>query len=108
MPGAPGEVVVGEVGSDRPEVLWRRRRGREREAADVALWAWRCPPPVWRDRAPATIRVAAIGESVFTVTPGGAARPICHVSAATARFAASGYVPVGRQPDPEVTPRIRP
>ena len=29
------------------------------------------PVPVWRVSAPVTIRVAAMGESAFTVTPGG-------------------------------------
>jgi hypothetical protein len=47
------------------------------------------------------MRVAAIGDSAFTVTPAGATFPICHVSAATARFATL-YAPAlaGRQPDP--------
>ncbi len=55
------------------------------------------------------MRVAAIGDSAFTVTPGGTAFPICHVRAATARFAQL-YAPAfaGRHPEPEVTPRIRP
>ncbi len=50
-----------------------------------------------------------MGESAFTVTPGGAAWPTCQVSAATARFAQL-YAPASaaRQPEPEVTPRIRP
>ena len=45
----------------------------------------------------------------MTVTPSGATRPTCHVSAATARFAQL-YAPAsaGRHPDPDVTPRIRP
>ncbi len=56
-----------------------------------------------------TIRVAAMGESAFTVTPAGATSPSCQVSEATARLA-QPYAPVfaGRQPEPEVTPRIRP
>ena len=55
------------------------------------------------------MRVAAIGDSAFTVTPAGATFPSCQVSAATARFAQL-YAPAlaGRQPEPEVTPRIRP
>src|SRR5271165_6379819 len=62
-----------------------------------------------RERAPVTIRVAAIGESALTLTPGGVVSPICHVSAATARLA-QPYAPVlaARHPEPEVTPRIRP
>ena len=69
----------------------------------------RSPAGGWRDNAPVTIRVAAIGESALTVTPGGAARPICHVSAATARFAQL-YAPASaaRHPEPDVTPTIRP
>ncbi len=56
-----------------------------------------------------TMRVAAIGDNAFTVTPAGAAFPSCHVSAATARLAQL-YAPAfaGRQPEPDVTPRIRP
>ena len=67
------------------------------------------PAPAWRETAPSTIRVAAIGDSALTVTPLGVACPICHVSAATARFAQL-YAPAsaGRHPEPEVTPRIRP
>ena len=55
------------------------------------------------------MRVAAIGESAFTLTPGGAARPSCHVSDATARFAQL-YAPAsaGRHPEPDVTPTMRP
>ncbi len=77
-------------------------------------------PPVWLwspallagaccRRPEVTMRVAAIGESAFTVTPGGGTFPICHVRAATARLAQL-YAPAlaGRHPDPEVTPRIRP
>ena len=69
----------------------------------------RSPAGGWRDNAPVTIRVAAIGESALTVTPAGAARPICHVSAATARFAQL-YAPASaaRHPEPDVTPTIRP
>ena len=46
-------------------------------------------PPVCRARstAAATIRVAAMGDTALTVTPGGADRPSCHVRAATARLA---------------------
>ena len=67
------------------------------------------PAPAWRETAPSTIRVAAIGDSALTVTPLGVACPICQVSAATARFAQL-YAPAsaGRHPEPEVTPRIRP
>ena len=55
------------------------------------------------------MRVAAIGDSALTVTPGGATFPSCQVSAATARFAEL-YAPAfaGRQPEPDVTPRMRP
>ena len=62
-----------------------------------------------RANALATMRVAAIGDRALTVTPSGAARPICHVSAATARLAQL-YAPASaaRQPEPDVTPRIRP
>ncbi len=46
-------------------------------------------PPIWRARstAAATIRVAAMGDTALTVTPGGVCRPSCHVRAATARLA---------------------
>ncbi len=62
-----------------------------------------------RSRAEAIIRVAAMGDMAFTVTPGGAWRPSCHVRAATARLAQL-YAPASawRQPEPEVTPRMRP
>ena len=55
------------------------------------------------------MRVATMGNNAFTVTPGGAVFPSCQVSAATARFAQL-YAPAfaGRQPEPEVTPRIVP
>ena len=55
------------------------------------------------------MRVAAMGESAFTLTPLGAAPPTCHVSDATARFAQL-YAPAsaGRQPEPDVTPTMRP
>ena len=55
------------------------------------------------------MRVAAIGDNAFTVTPGGTIFPSCQVSAATARFAQL-YAPAfaGRHPEPEVTPRMRP
>ena len=55
------------------------------------------------------MRVTAIGDMALTTTPGGACRPSCQVSEATARLA-QPYAPVsaGRQPEPEVTPRMRP
>ena len=75
------------------------------------VWLWSPPPAAeacWR-RPEVTMRVAAIGDSALTVTPAGATFPSCQVSAATARFAQL-YAPAlaGRQPEPEVTPRIRP
>src|SRR5690349_21249614 len=82
------------MASERPPVwLW-----------SPALEAGAC----WR-RPWVTIRVAAMGDNAFTVTPGGATVPSCHVSAATARLAQL-YAPAfaGRHPEPEVTPRIRP
>ena len=62
-----------------------------------------------RASAAVTIRVSAMGEMAFTATPGGAAAPSCQVSEATARLAQL-YAPAsaGRQPEPEVTPTIRP
>ena len=56
-----------------------------------------------------TIRVTAIGDMALTTTPGGAWRPSCQVSEATARLAQL-YAPAsaGRHPEPEVTPRMRP
>ena len=72
------------------------------------------PPPARpsaraRSSAAATMRVLAIGESALIVTPGGATRPSCQVSAATTRLAAL-YPPASaaRHPEPEVTPRMRP
>ena len=55
------------------------------------------------------MRVAAIGDSALTVTPGGVSCPMHQVSAATARFAQL-YAPASpaRQPEPDVTPRMRP
>ena len=55
------------------------------------------------------MRVAAMGDSAFTVTPGGVSCPMRHVSADTARFAQL-YAPASaaRHPEPDVTPRIRP
>ena len=104
------EVLAGEVGADRPEVLGRRHVAEGRDTPPVAeSRPVRFPAPAWRETAPSTIRVAAIGDSALTVTPLGAAWPICQVSAATARFAQL-YAPASaaRHPEPEVTPRIRP
>ena len=68
-----------------------------------------CPAFRARSRAEAIILVAAIGDMAFTVTPGGATGPSCHVNAAIARLAQL-YAPASaaRQPEPEVTPTIRP
>ena len=81
---------IAAMASERPPVwLW-----------SPALLAGAC----WR-RPEVTMRVAAIGDSAFTVTPGGGVFPSCQVSAATARFAQL-YAPAfaGRHPEPEVTP----
>ena len=40
-----------------------------------------------RSSAAVTMRVTAIGDMALTTTPGGACRPSCQVSAATARLA---------------------
>ena len=105
-----GEILAREVRADRPEVLGRRHVDEGRATPPVAeSRPVRFPAPAWRETAPSTIRVAAIGDRALTVTPLGVARPICHVSAATARFAQL-YAPASaaRHPEPEVTPRIRP
>jgi len=72
-------------------------------ASDVPLDGWARPS------AAVTIRVAAIGDMALMTTPGGACRPSCQVSAATARLAQL-YAPASaaRHPEPEVTPRMAP
>src|SRR3954466_8725006 len=70
---------------------------------DPALAAWA------RSSAAVTMRVTAIGEMALTTTPAGATRPSCHVSDATARLAQlEAPASAARQPEPDVTPRMRP
>src|SRR4029079_15594711 len=62
-----------------------------------------------RDRAPSTMRVAAMGASAFTVTPGGVAWDTRPARAHTARLAQlCAPASAARHPEPDVTPTIRP
>ena len=47
------------------------------------------------------MRVAAMGDTALTDTPGGACRPSCHVREATTRLAQLyAPAPAGRHPEP--------
>ena len=91
LPARPRrEVLAREVRADGPEVLGRRHRGEpERHAAGGGVAPGRgSPSPAWREqrrRAPCASPRSATARSPSR--PGGVARPICHVSAATARLA---------------------
>ncbi len=105
------EVLAREVRADRPEVLGRwHRREPERHATGRRVTPGLVPGArLAGDRAEHHAGGGDGRQRVDRDARSGSSCPICHVSAATARFAQL-YAPASaaRQPEPDVTPRIRP